>query len=56
MSSVSASKTSWIQLMSSNDIYDKFAEMLAEKVKAFKVGPGFDEGVYVMSFPVRVRR
>jgi hypothetical protein len=31
--------------MSSNDIYDKFAEMLAEKVRAFKVGPGFDEGV-----------
>lgn len=26
-------------------VYDKFAEMLAEKVKAFKVGPGFDEGV-----------
>ena len=26
--------------------------MLAEKVKAFKVGPGFDEGVYVISFPV----
>jgi len=33
------------QLISSNDIYDKFANMLAEKVKAFKVGPGFDEGV-----------
>ena len=30
---------------SSADIYDKFAEALATKVKAFKVGPGFDEGV-----------
>lgn len=29
----------------SNDIYDKFAEMLTEKVKQFKVGPGFEEGV-----------
>jgi hypothetical protein len=28
-------------LTGSNDIYDKFAEMLAEKVKAFKVGHGF---------------
>lgn len=27
------------------DVYDKFAEMLAAKVKEFKVGPGFDEGV-----------
>ena len=26
-------------------MYDQFAEMLVEKVKAFKVGPGFDEGV-----------
>lgn len=26
-------------------IYDKFAEQLAEKVNAFKVGSGFDEGV-----------
>ncbi|KAI9635468.1 succinate-semialdehyde dehydrogenase [Dioszegia hungarica] len=26
-------------------IYDKFAQALAEKVKLFKVGPGFDEGV-----------
>jgi succinate-semialdehyde dehydrogenase/glutarate-semialdehyde dehydrogenase len=33
------------RLSVSNDVYDKFAEMLAEKVKAFKVGPGFDEGV-----------
>ncbi|RSH90258.1 succinate semialdehyde dehydrogenase NADP+ linked [Saitozyma podzolica] len=26
-------------------IYDKFASALADKVKQFKVGPGFDEGV-----------
>jgi succinate-semialdehyde dehydrogenase/glutarate-semialdehyde dehydrogenase len=26
-------------------IYDEFAKALAEKVKLFKVGPGFDEGV-----------
>jgi succinate-semialdehyde dehydrogenase/glutarate-semialdehyde dehydrogenase len=26
-------------------VYDKFAEMLAEKVRQFKVGPGFDEGM-----------
>jgi hypothetical protein len=26
-------------------IYDKFAQALADKVKLFKVGPGFDEGV-----------
>ena len=26
-------------------IYEKYAEMLAEKVRAFKVGNGFDEGV-----------
>jgi len=26
-------------------VYDQFAEMLAEKVKGFKVGPGFDDGV-----------
>ena len=30
---------------SSESIYDKFSEMLVEKVKAFKVGSGFDEGV-----------
>jgi len=48
MSSMSDSRTLESQLISSNDIYDKFAEMLAEKVKAFKVGPGFDEGVYVI--------
>lgn len=29
----------------SKTIYDQFAEMLVEKVKAFKVGPGFGEGV-----------
>ena len=29
----------------SEKVYDRFAEMLAEKVRAFKVGPGFDEGV-----------
>ncbi len=29
----------------SADIYDKYAEALAAKVKEFKVGPGFDEGV-----------
>ena len=27
------------------DIYDKYAEALTAKVKQFKVGPGFDEGV-----------
>ena len=26
-------------------MYDSFAAALVEKVKAFKVGPGFDEGV-----------
>ncbi|ORY26866.1 Aldehyde/histidinol dehydrogenase [Naematelia encephala] len=26
-------------------VYDEFAKLLAEKVGAFKVGPGFDEGV-----------
>jgi hypothetical protein len=32
-------------LTGSADIYDKFADALAVKVKQFKVGPGFDEGV-----------
>jgi succinate-semialdehyde dehydrogenase/glutarate-semialdehyde dehydrogenase len=38
---------SWSSLRAfcSESIYDKYAEMLAEKVRAFKVGPGFDEGV-----------
>jgi succinate-semialdehyde dehydrogenase/glutarate-semialdehyde dehydrogenase len=29
----------------SDSVYDEFAKLLAEKVGAFKVGPGFDEGV-----------
>jgi succinate-semialdehyde dehydrogenase/glutarate-semialdehyde dehydrogenase len=32
-------------LIISADIYDKYAEALTAKVKQFKVGPGFDEGV-----------